>query len=179
MARLLETYYKTIQAELMKDLGLKNIMQVPRIEKVVINMGVGESVQDKKRLDAVMQELALISGQKPIVTNARKSIAAFKLREGMPIGLKVTLRKQKAHEFLDRLINIALPRVRDFRGMSPKSFDGSGNYALGIKEQIVFPEIDYDKIDKIRGMDIVIVTSTPHDAHAKALLRKLNMPFTS
>ena len=154
-------------------------MQCPRLEKIVVNMGVGEAVQDGKKVDAAVGDLTLITGQKPVVTRAKKSIATFKLRENMPIGCKVTLRRQRMFEFLDRLVNIALPRVRDFRGVSAKSFDGRGNYALGLKEQLVFPEVDYDKIDQVRGMDIVIVTTARTDAEAKALLRGFDMPFAN
>jgi large subunit ribosomal protein L5 len=154
-------------------------MQCPRLEKIVVNMGVGEAVQDAKKVDAAVGDLTLITGQKPVVTRAKKSIATFKLRENMPIGCKVTLRRQRMFEFLDRLVNIALPRVRDFRGVSAKSFDGRGNYALGLKEQLVFPEVDYDKIDQVRGMDIVIVTTAKTDAEAKALLRGFDMPFAN
>jgi large subunit ribosomal protein L5 len=163
----------------MKELGYTNPLQVPRIEKIVINMGVGESVQDTKKVQAAAEELARIAGQRAIVTRARKSIATYKVRQGMPLGVKVTLRKARMYEFLDRLITIALPRVRDFRGVSGKSFDGRGNYAIGLKEQIVFPEIDYDKVDEIRGLDIVIVTTARTDAEAKALLKGFDMPFTN
>jgi large subunit ribosomal protein L5 len=163
----------------MKELDYKNIHQVPRIEKIVINMGVGEATADSKKINIAVDELTAISGQKPVVTKARKSIAVFKLREGMAIGTKVTLRRQHMYEFLDRLITIALPRVRDFRGVSGKSFDGRGNYCLGLKEQLVFPEIDYDKVDKVRGMDIVICTTAKTDAEAKALLKGFQMPFNN
>jgi large subunit ribosomal protein L5 len=163
----------------MKEFGYANPMQVPRIEKIVVNMGVGEAVQDGKKIDAAVENLTAITGQKPVVTRAKKSIATFKLRENMPIGCKTTLRRDRMYEFLDRLINIALPRVRDFRGVPGKSFDGRGNYALGLKEQIVFPEIDYDKVDQVRGMDIIIVTTAKTDAEAKALLRGFSMPFQS
>jgi large subunit ribosomal protein L5 len=178
MARLRDYYTNTLRLELLKTLGCKNIMEVPRLQKIVINMGVGAAAQDSKKLQSAVSELELIAGQKPVVTRAKKSIAGFKLREGMPIGVKVTLRKAKMFEFLDRLINIALPRVRDFRGISPKSFDGQGNYALGIKEQIIFPEVNYDKIDQVRGMDIIFVTSANSDKDAHALLQGFNMPFT-
>jgi large subunit ribosomal protein L5 len=154
-------------------------MQVPRLEKIVVNIGVGEAVQDAKKVDSAAGDLMLITGQKPIITRAKTSIATFKLRENMPIGTKVTLRQARMYEFLDRLVNIALPRVRDFRGLSAKSFDGRGNYALGLKEQLVFPEVDYDKIDAVRGMDIVIVTTARTDAEAKALLRGFDMPFAN
>jgi large subunit ribosomal protein L5 len=179
MTRLQEHYEKSVRPALMKEFGYGNPMQVPRIEKIVINMGVGEAVQDGKKVDSAVGELTVIAGQKPVVTRAKKSIATFKLRENMPIGCKVTLRRARMYEFLDRLVNIALPRVRDFRGVSPKSFDGRGNYALGLKEQLVFPEIDYDRVDSVRGMDIVIVTTARSDAEAKALLRGVDMPFSS
>ncbi|EQD31191.1 50S ribosomal protein L5, partial [mine drainage metagenome] len=171
-------YNSELRQELLKTLEYKNIMQVPRLEKIVINMGVGEAAQDAKKMQSAVAELELIAGQKPVVTKAKKSIAGFKLREGMPVGVKVTLRKAKMYEFLDRLVNIALPRVRDFRGISPKSFDGNGNYALGIKEQIVFPEVNYDKIDQVRGMDIIFVTTAKSDKEAHTLLQGFNMPFT-
>jgi large subunit ribosomal protein L5 len=176
-ARLREHYDTVVRAELMKQFGYKNPMQVPRLEKIVINMGVGEAVADSKKVDAAVQNLTAIAGQRPVVTRAKKSIATFKLRENMPIGCKVTLRRQRMYEFLDRLITIALPRVRDFRGVSAKSFDGRGNYALGLKEQLVFPEVDYDKVDAVRGMDIVIVTTADTDEEAKALLKGFQMPF--
>jgi large subunit ribosomal protein L5 len=179
MTRLREQYEKVVRPALMSEFSYKNPMQVPRLEKIVINMGVGKATQDSKKLTIAVNELALIAGQKPVVTKARKSIATFKLREGMNIGAKVTLRREKMYEFLDRLITIALPRVRDFRGVSPKSFDGRGNYALGLKEQIVFPEIDYDKIDEVRGMDIIIVTTAKTDAEARALLKGFDMPFVN
>jgi large subunit ribosomal protein L5 len=179
MNRLREKYQKEVVPALIKEFGYKNPMQCPRLEKIVVNMGVGEAVQDGKKVDAAVGDLTLITGQKPIVTRAKKSIATFKLRENMPIGCKVTLRRQRMFEFLDRLVNIALPRVRDFRGVSAKSFDGRGNYALGLKEQLVFPEVDYDKIDQVRGMDIVIVTTAKTDAEAKALLRGFDMPFAN
>ena len=177
MARLLDLYNKKIKKELLKELDLKNVMEVPKIEKIVINMGLGEAVNDSKILKNAESEMALISGQKPILTRAKKSIATFKLRQGMPIGCKVTLRKAKMYEFLDRLVNIALPRVRDFRGVSPKGFDGNGNYSFGLKEQTVFPEISYDKISGVMGMDITIVTSSNIDSRSKLLLSKLNIPF--
>lgn len=177
MARLREIYEKQIKPALVKEYGYKNEMQIPRLEKIVLNMGVGEAVQDKKILESALEELMLIAGQKPTITKARKSIATFKLREGVGIGARVTLRKAQMFEFLDRLVNIALPRVRDFRGISSKSFDGHGNYAFGIKEHIVFPEIDYDKVNKIRGLDIVFVTTARSDAEAKSLLAGFNMPF--
>jgi large subunit ribosomal protein L5 len=175
--RLQEHYEKVVKPALMKEFGYSNIMQVPKLEKIVINMGVGEGTQDGKKVDAAANDLAVISGQKPVVTRAKKSIATFKLRENLPIGCKVTLRRQRMYEFLDRLVNIALPRVRDFRGVSAKSFDGRGNYALGLKEQLVFPEINYDQVDAVRGMDIIIVTTAKTDAEAKALLRGFQMPF--
>ncbi len=179
MTRLQDHYEKIVRPALIKEFGYKNAMQCPRLEKIVVNMGVGEAVQDSKKVDAAVGDLTLITGQKPVVTRAKKSIATFKLRENMPIGCKVTLRRQRMFEFLDRLVNIALPRVRDFRGVSAKSFDGRGNYALGLKEQLVFPEVDYDKIDQVRGMDIVIVTTAKTDAEAKALLRGFDMPFAN
>jgi large subunit ribosomal protein L5 len=179
MTRLQDHYEKVVRPALIKEFGYTNAMQCPRLEKIVVNMGVGEAVQDGKKIDAAVGDLTLITGQKPVVTRAKKSIATFKLRENMPIGCKVTLRRQRMFEFLDRLVNIALPRVRDFRGVSAKSFDGRGNYALGLKEQLVFPEVDYDKIDQVRGMDIVIVTTARTDAEAKALLRGFDMPFAN
>jgi large subunit ribosomal protein L5 len=179
MTRLQDHYEKVVRPALVKEFGYTNAMQCPRLEKIVVNMGVGEAVQDGKKVDAAVGDLTLITGQKPVVTRAKKSIATFKLRENMPIGCKVTLRRQRMFEFLDRLVNIALPRVRDFRGVSGKSFDGRGNYALGLKEQLVFPEVDYDKIDQVRGMDIVIVTTAKTDAEAKALLRGFDMPFAN
>ena len=157
--------------------GYKNALEVPRIEKIVLNMGVGEATQDKKKVDQAAQEMELIAGQKPVVTKAKKSIAQFKLREGMPIGVKVTLRRERMYEFLDRFITIALPRVRDFRGLNPKSFDGRGNYACGLKEQIVFPEINYDRIDKVRGMDVIVTTTANTDEEARELLRLFGFPF--
>ncbi len=157
--------------------GYKNVMEVPRIEKITLNMGVGEATQDKKKVTSAAEEMELIAGQKPVITKARKSIAQFKLREGMPIGAKVTLRRERMYEFLDRLINIALPRVRDFRGLNPKSFDGRGNYAFGIKEQIIFPEISYDRVDKVRGMDIIVTTTAKTDDEARELLRLFGFPF--
>ena len=157
--------------------GYKNVMEVPRIEKITLNMGVGEATQDKKKVTQAAEEMELIAGQKPVITKARKSIAQFKLREGMPIGAKVTLRRERMYEFLDRLINIALPRVRDFRGLNPKSFDGRGNYAVGIKEQIIFPDIRYDRVDKVRGMDIIVTTTAKTDDEARELLRLFGFPF--
>ena len=177
MTRMQERYDTAIRPALMQEFGYTNPMQVPRIEKIVVNMGVGEAVQDAKKIDAAVGDLSAIAGQRPVVIRARQSIATFKLRQNMPIGCKVTLRRQRMYEFLDRLITVALPRVRDFRGVSPKSFDGRGNYALGLKEQLVFPEVDYDKVDAVRGMDIVIVTTAKTDAEAKALLKGFDMPF--
>jgi len=178
-ARLKEIYDSKIRAALKTEFGYGNDLQVPRIEKIVINMGVGEAVADSKKIQNAVGELQAISGQKPVITKSRKSIAQFKLRENMAIGCKVTLRRDRMYEFLDRLITIALPRVRDFRGVSGTSFDGRGNYAMGLKEQIIFPEIDYDKIDQIRGMDIIIVTSAKTDKEAKALLKGFDMPFVA
>jgi len=175
--RFQQRYNEKIKPELMKKFGYKNGMEAPRLEKIVINMGVGEAVNDSKKTKNAAEELALIAGQKPVVTKSKKAIASFKLRGGLGIGAKVTLRRDKMYEFLDRLVTIALPRVRDFRGVSSKSFDGNGNYALGLKEQIVFPEIDYDKIDEIRGMDIVICTTAKTDDEARELLRAFDMPF--
>jgi large subunit ribosomal protein L5 len=177
--RLQQRYRQTLSAALQKEFGYRNPMQVPRLEKIVINMGVGEAAADQKKLDSAMAELALIAGQKPVKTLAKKAIAAFKIRKGLAIGCKVTLRKARMWEFLDRLVNIALPRVRDFRGIAGKGFDGNGNFAIGLKEQIVFPEINYDKVDAIRGMDIVFVTTAKSDAEAKALLRGFDLPFAS
>jgi large subunit ribosomal protein L5 len=177
MARLTERYNTEIVPQLIKDLDYKNIMQVPRLEKIVVNMGLGEAIQNVKIIDSAVEEMALITGQKPVVTKAKKSIATFKLRQGMPIGCMVTLRKDKMYEFLDRLVNVSLARVRDFKGVSPKGFDGKGNYSLGIKEQLIFPEIDYDKVDKIKGMNITIVTTAKSDEEGRALLRLLGMPF--
>ena len=179
VARLQEHYEKVVRAELIKEFSYENPLQAPRIDKIVINMGVGEATSDSKKINAAVAELTAIAGQKPVITKARKSIATFKLREGMNIGCKVTLRRDRMYEFLDRLISIALPRVRDFRGVSGKSFDGRGNYTLGLKEQLVFPEIDYDKVDKVRGMDIVICTTAKTDAEAKALLKGFQMPFVA
>ncbi len=178
-ARLQEVYANEIVPGLKSEFNYQNPMEVPKLDKIVINMGVGEASQDRKKMDGAVADLTLISGQKPIVTRAKKSIAGFKLREEMIVGCKVTLRRQRMYEFLDRLVTITLPRVRDFRGLNGKSFDGAGNYAMGIKEQIVFPEIDYDKVDEIRGMDIVICTTAKTDAEAKALLKAFNMPFTN
>jgi large subunit ribosomal protein L5 len=175
--RLQDEYVKTIRPQLMQKFGYTTPLQTPRLEKIVVNMGVGEATQDAKKVDAAAAELAAITGQKPLVTRSRKAIANFKLRRGLSIGCKVTLRGARMYEFLDRLITIALPRVRDFRGLSGKSFDGRGNYAIGLKEQIVFPEIDYDKIDAVRGMDIIIVTTAKSNEEAKELLKGFNMPF--
>lgn len=177
MSRLKEQYTNEIMEAMMKKFGYKNMMQVPKLEKIVINMGVGEAKENKKLLDAAVADLETISGQKAIVTKARKSVANFKLREGMPIGCKVTLRGERMYEFADRLINLALPRVRDFRGVSQNSFDGRGNYALGIKEQLIFPEIEYDKVDKVRGMDVIFVTTANTDEEARELLTLFGMPF--
>jgi large subunit ribosomal protein L5 len=177
MARLKEKYNQEIKANLQKKLGLSNAMEVPRIKKITVNMGVGEAVQDKKTIEKAVADLEKLAGQKALITRARKSVASFKIREGMPIGVKVTLRRERMYEFLDRLINVALPRVRDFRGLNSKSFDGNGNYSLGIKEQIIFPEIDYDKIDKIRGLDISITTSAKNDEEGLALLTEFNFPL--
>ncbi|MEM9289198.1 MAG: 50S ribosomal protein L5 [Pseudomonadota bacterium] len=175
--RLKTQYRDTIVKAMQDKFEYANPMQVPRLEKIVLNMGVGEAAQDKKKLEKALEEMSLIAGQKPVVARAKKSIAGFKLREGMPIGCKVTLRKDRMYEFLDRLVTIALPRVRDFRGVNPKSFDGRGNYAMGLKEQIVFPEISYDNIDKVRGMDVIICTTAANDDEARELLRNFNMPF--
>ena len=177
MPRLQEKYEKEAVSALMDKFGYKNIMEVPKLEKIVINMGVGEAKENQKALEAAVEDLAKITGQKPILTKAKKSVANFKIRENMPLGCKVTLRKQTMYEFADKLINVALPRVRDFSGVSSKSFDGRGNYAIGIKEQLIFPEIEFDKIDKIRGMDIIFVTTAKTDEEARELLRFLGMPF--
>jgi large subunit ribosomal protein L5 len=177
MARLKDVYQNEIVAKLRKDFGYKNIMEVPRIEKVVVNMGLGEAIQNVKILDSATAELNAITGQKSVITKAKKSIATFKLRQGMPIGCMVTLRRDRMYEFLDRLMNVALPRVRDFKGVSGKAFDGKGNYTLGIKEQLIFPEISYDAIDKIKGLNITVVTSAKTDEEGKALLKYLGMPF--
>lgn len=176
-ARLQEVYTKDVRSELQKQFGYKNVMEVPKISKIVINMGVGEGTEDRKYIQSAVEELTLITGQKPVITRAKKSEAGFKVREGMPIGVKVTLRQARMYEFIDRFVNIAMPRIRDFRGISPKGFDGRGNYNLGVKEQIVFPEINYDKVDKVRGMDIAIVTTAKNDEEAKALLSGFNFPF--
>lgn len=177
MARLRERYVKEIAPAMQQKYAYKNVMQIPKLEKIVINMGVGEAIQNSKAIDSAVGDLTKIAGQKPVVTRAKKSIAAFKLRAGMPIGTKVTLRGERMYEFADRLLNVALPRVRDFRGVSGKSFDGRGNYTVGVKEQLIFPEIEYDKIDKIRGMDIVFVTTAKTDEEARELLRLFGMPF--
>ncbi len=177
MSRLLKYYKDNIVSNLTKEFGYKNVMEVPKLEKIIINIGVGEAALDKKKIEAPIQELASISGQKPIVCLSKQAIAAFKLREGMPIGCKVTLRKAKMYEFLDRFVNIALPRVRDFRGFTNKGFDGNGNYSMGLKEQLIFPEIDYNKIDKVRGMNITFCTTAKTDSEAKLLLKSFNMPF--
>lgn len=175
--RLLDAYNNEIKAKLMKQFGYKSVMEVPHLEKIVINIGVGDATQDKKRIDEAVEELSLITGQKPVITKAKKSIATFKLREGEPIGTKVTLRGIRMYEFFDKLVSISLPRVRDFRGVNKNAFDGRGNYTLGIKEQLIFPEIDYDKVQKVRGMDIIIVTTAKNDEEAYALLKELGMPF--
>ena len=175
--RLKADYEDRIVKAMTERFGYKNRLEVPRLEKIVINMGVGEATQDKKRVESAAAEMTLIAGQKPVITKAKKSIAQFKLREGMPIGCKVTLRRDRMYEFLDRLITIALPRVRDFRGLNPKSFDGHGNYAMGLKEQIVFPEINYDQIDKVRGMDVIVTTTAKSDDEARELLRLFDFPF--
>ena len=177
MARLQQLYREKIVAELQKSLGLENPMQVPKITRITINMGVGEAVADKKAMDGAVSDLTALTGQKPLVTKARKAIASFKLRAGVPVGAKVTLRGARMYEFLDRLINVAMPRIRDFRGVSARSFDGRGNYSFGVKEQIIFPEIAYDKIDAIRGMDIVITTTARNDREGRALLEAFNFPF--
>jgi len=178
-ARLQEHYTKTVREALTKEFSYKNAFEVPKIDKIVINMGVGEAVNDRKAVDGAVADLTAITGQKPVVTKSRTSIATFKLREGMAIGAKVTLRRDRMYEFIDRLVNIALPRVRDFRGLNGKSFDGRGNFAMGLKEQIVFPEIEYDKVDMVRGMDIIICTTAKTDAEAKALLRAFDFPFVN
>ncbi|WP_025823476.1 50S ribosomal protein L5 [Shewanella marina] len=177
MAKLHDKYKETVVAELMTKFGYSSVMQVPRIEKITLNMGVGEAVADKKVMESALRDMTAIAGQKPIVTVARKSVAGFKIREGYPIGCKVTLRGERMWEFFERLVDIAIPRIRDFRGLSTKSFDGRGNYAMGVREQIIFPEIDYDKIDKIRGMDIVITTSAKNDEEGRALFDAFNFPF--
>jgi large subunit ribosomal protein L5 len=175
--RLKKHYEDKVRASMQKQFGYKNPMQMPRIQKIVINMGVGDAVSDRKAVEMAAEELAKITGQKPVITKARKSIASFKVRDGMALGCKVTLRKDRMYEFLDRLVTVALPRVRDFRGLSPKSFDGRGNYAMGLKEHIVFPEINYDQVEKVRGMDIIVCTSAQTDDEARALLAEFNFPF--
>ncbi len=177
MARLQQVYRETIVPKLRSDLKIDNVMQVPRITKITVNMGVGEAVADKKVMDAAVADLTKITGQKPLITKSRKAIASFKIRAGLPIGAKVTLRGKRMYEFLDRLISIAMPRIRDFRGVSARSFDGQGNYSLGVKEQIIFPEIQYDQVDQIRGMDITITTTATDDRHGRALLEAFNFPF--
>jgi len=177
MARLKELYSKELAPKLKEELGLANVMQVPKITKITLNMGVGEAVGDKKVLDNAVGDLEKIAGQKPIITKARKSIAGFKIRDGWPIGCKVTLREDRMYEFLDRLVSIAIPRVRDFRGISPKQFDGQGNFSMGVNEQIIFPEIDYDKVDKLRGLDICITTTARNDEEGRTLLKAFNFPF--
>ena len=177
--RFQERYQAEVKPALIQEFGYTNPLEAPRLDKIVVNMGVGEAVQDAKKIDAAVGDLTAITGQRPIVIRAKRSIATFKLRENMPIGVKVTLRRDRMYEFLDRLITVALPRVRDFRGVSPRSFDGRGNYALGLKEQLVFPEIDYDRVDTVRGMDIIIVTTAKTDAEARALLKGFDMPFTN
>jgi large subunit ribosomal protein L5 len=175
--RLKRDYDERIVKAMTEKFGYANAMAVPHLEKIVLNMGVGEAVQDKKKVETAAAELELIAGQKPVITKAKKSIATFKLREGMPIGVKVTLRRERMYEFLDRLVTVAMPRIRDFRGLNPKSFDGRGNYAMGLKEQLIFPEISYDKIEKVRGMDVIIATSAKTDDEARELLRLFNFPF--
>jgi large subunit ribosomal protein L5 len=175
--RLKRDYDERIAKAMVEKFGYKNRMEIPKLDKIVLNMGVGEAVQDKKKVETAAAELELIAGQKPVITRAKKSIAQFKLREGMPIGVKVTLRGERMYEFLDRLVTIAMPRIRDFRGVNPKSFDGRGNYALGLKEQLIFPEISYDKIDKVRGMDVIVATSARTDDEARELLRLFGFPF--
>lgn len=178
MPRLKEQYLAKVRPELTEKFGYKNLLEVPRIDKIVINMGVGEAVADSKKIKNAFEDLQAIAGQKPVITKARTSIATFKLREGMPVGVKVTLRQDRMYEFLDRLVTIALPRVRDFRGLNAKSFDGRGNFAMGLKEHIVFPEIDYDKVDQVWGMDIIVCTTAKTDDEARELLRRFNFPFT-
>lgn len=179
MSRLKALYKTDVVSALQKEFGYKNVMEVPRVTKVTLNMGVGEAIGDKKQLESAVKDLEAIAGQKIVVTNARKSVAGFKIREGWPIGAKVTLRKERMWEFLDRLVDISLPRVRDFRGINPKSFDGRGNYSMGLKEQIIFPEIEYDKVDKLRGMDITITTTAKTNDEGRALLKALSFPFKS
>ena len=175
--RMKQHYNGVVRDQLIQEFGLKNVMQVPKLEKVVLNMGIGAGVDDKKKVTAAADQLSLIAGQKAVITHARKSIAGFKLREGMPVGVKVTLRKNRMYEFVDRLVHIAMPRIRDFRGLNPKSFDGHGNYAMGIKEHIVFPEIDYDKVDQILGLDVIVCTTADNDDQARALLKGFSFPF--
>ncbi|MBW7930829.1 MAG: 50S ribosomal protein L5 [Gammaproteobacteria bacterium] len=177
MARLQQYYEQEVVGRLQKELGLTNVAEVPRISKITLNMGVGEAINDKKIVDKAMQDMAMISGQKPVPTLARKSVAAFKIREGQVIGCKVTLRRHRMYEFLDRLISVAIPRIRDFRGLNARSFDGQGNYSLGIQEQIIFPEIDFSQVDAVRGLDVTITTTASTDAHARALLEAFNFPF--
>ena len=177
MPRMKQDYNDRIAQAMMDKFGYSNRMAIPRLEKIVLNMGVGEAVQDKKKVEIAAGEMELIAGQKPVITKARKSIAQFKLREGMPIGVKVTLRRERMYEFLDRLVTIAMPRIRDFRGLNPKSFDGRGNYAMGLKEQLIFPEISYDRIDKVRGLDVIVATSATTDDEARELLRLFGFPF--
>lgn len=179
MVRLKEMYNTEVAKAMMEKFGYKNVMEIPKVEKVVLNMGIGEAVGNPKAMETALADMTLIAGQKPIVTRAKKSLAAFKIREGMPIGAKVTLRGERMYHFLDKLINIALPRVRDFRGVNPNSFDGRGNYSMGVKEQLMFPEIDYDKVDKVRGMDIIVVTTAKTDEEARELLRLMGMPFSA
>ena len=179
MARLWEHYQTTVRPALQSEFGYANPMQIPRMSKIVLNMGVGEGAQDRKKIDGAVADMALIAGQKPVITRAKKSVAQFKIREGMPIGCMVTLRRARMYEFFDRLVNVALPRLRDFRGVSRKSFDGRGNFAMGLKEQITFAEIDYDKVDQIRGLDIVVCTTAPTDAEAMALLKAFDLPFAN
>ena len=179
MARLRDFYKAEVAPALMKDFGYKSVMQIPKLDKIVVNVGVGDAKENSKAIESVMADIALITGQKPVPTYAKKSVANFKLREGMKIGVKVTLRGEKMYEFMDRLFNFALPRVRDFKGINPNAFDGRGNYALGLKEQLIFPEIEYDKVDKVRGMDICFVTTANTDEEAKALLKKMGAPFAN
>ena len=177
-SRLQEKYVKEVAPALMEKFGYKNVMEIPKLEKIVINMGIGDARENPKGLEAAVAELEMISGQKPVITKARKSVANFKLREGMPVGTKVTLRADKMYYFMDKLVNISLPRVRDFRGVNPNAFDGRGNYALGLKEQFIFPEIEYDKVDKVRGMDVIFVTTAKTDEEARELLKLLGMPYS-
>ena len=177
LTRMQSLYQEKVRPAMIEQFGYKNLMEVPKIDKIVINMGVGEATQDKKKADTAAAEMALIAGQKPVICKAKKAVAQFKLREGMPVGVKVTLRRERMYEFLDRLVTIALPRVRDFRGLNPKSFDGRGNYAMGLKEQLVFPEINYDRIDTVRGMDIIVTTTARTDDEARALLKAFGFPF--